>query len=323
MTSAILWCALGLGALVGGAELLLRGGLHLAALARIPPILLGLTVVAVGTSTPELAVGIEAALLGTDALAVGNIAGTNTFNILFILGLSALMAPLALDPRTIRYDLPAMTVAAVALLAMCRDGQLSRLDGAIMVAGGVAYTAAIVHGARRTQQQQEIASFAQKQAVDGDRMRRVLASLAQLVGGIAVIVVGAGWLVAGATDLAQLLGVSDALIGLTVVAIGTSSPELATTIVSTLRGERAIAVGNLIGSGVYNIAFILGVTVLVPAGGVAVEPTLLRVDLPVMVAAALACIPVFASGRTVTRTEGALFVGAYLAYFAYLLLVRG
>jgi len=322
MTAAVLWCALGLAALVAGAELLLRGGLHLAALARIPPILLGLTVVAVGTSTPELAVGIEAALLGTDALVVGNIAGTNTFNILFILGLSALMAPLALSPRTLRYDLPAMAVAAFALLVMCWDGRLSRFEGAVMVAGGLAYTAAIIHGARRAQQA-EIVGFAQKQKIEGKRTRRVLVSLGQLAGGIAVIVFGADWLVAGATDLARLLGVSDALIGLTVVAVGTSSPELATTIVSTLRGERGIAVGNLIGSGVYNIAFILGATVLVPAGGLAVEAALLRVDLPVMVATALACIAVFASGRTMTRAEGALFVGAYIVYFVYLVLVRG
>ena len=320
--TAVLWCILGLGALIGGAELLLNGGLRLAGLARIPPILLGLTVVAVGTSTPELAVGIDAALMGSGSLAVGNIAGTNTFNILFILGLSALMLPLPLDARTVRYDVPAMVIAALMLLAMAWDGLLSRLDGAIMVAAGIAYTAAIVYGARQ-EQQQEIAGFAGKYTTDQAKLRRALFSLVQLLVGIAIIVVGADWLVMGATDLARLLGVSDALIGLTVVAIGTSAPELVTTVMSTLRNERAIAIGNLIGSSVYNILFILGVTVLVPAQGVPVEPLLMYVDLPVMAATALVCIPVFLTGRRVTRAEGALFVGAYIAYMTYLVLVRG
>lgn len=320
---AVAWCLAGLVALVAGSELLVRAGSRLAALVGIPPILIGLTVVAIGTSTPELAVGIEAALQGSGSLAMGNIAGTNTFNILFILGLSAMLAPLALEMRTIRFDLPVMTGAAVALLAISWDGVLTRMEGAALLGAALVYTAAIIYSAKRESRAIK-AEFAAEYAVPANgAKRKVATNFAMLVIGIAVVVVGADWLVAGAVDLARMLGVSDAFIGLTVVAIGTSSPELVTTVVSTLRQERDIAVGNLIGSSVYNILFILGVTALVPSTGISVEPALIQVDLPVMTAAALVCVPVFLSGRRITRAEGALFVGAYAAYLLYLVVLRG
>ncbi len=322
--SALAWCLLGLCLLVAGAEMVVRAGSRLAALVGVPPILIGLTVVAVGTSTPELAVGIEAALKGNGSLAVGNIAGTNSFNILFILGLSALLMPLSLDMRTLRFDLPVMTAAALGLLAMAWDGVLTRMEGMVLVLAGVAYTGAIVREARR-ESRAVIAAFSKEYPVppvNGHR-RKAGASLAILLAGIAVVVVGAEWLVHGAVDLARMMGVSDAFIGLTVVAIGTSSPELVTTVVSTLRQERDIAVGNLLGSSVYNILFILGVTALAPAAGIPVEPALVRIDIPVMGAAALACVPVFLSGRRVTSAEGAAFVAAYFAYLAYLVVARG
>jgi cation:H+ antiporter len=320
---ALAWCLAGLAALVAGSELLVRAGSRLAALVGIPPILIGLTVVAIGTSTPELAVGIEAALQGSGSLAMGNIAGTNTFNILFILGLSALLAPLALEMRTLRVDLPVMIAAAVALMAMSWDGLLTRMEGAVLAGAALVYTVVIVRGAKRESRRVK-AEFAAEYAVAANgTKRKAAASFAVLVIGIAVIVAGADWLVAGAVDLAGMLGVSDAFIGLTVVAIGTSSPELVTTIVSTLRQERDIAIGNLLGSSVYNILFILGVTALVPSAGISVEPMLIQIDLPVMTAAALVCVPVFVSGRRITRMEGALFVGAYVTYLLYLIVSRG
>ncbi len=321
---AVAWCLFGLVALVAGSELLVRGGTRFAALLGVPPILIGLTIVSIGTSMPELAVGIEAALQGSGSLAVGNIAGTNTFNILFILGLSALLAPLTLEMRTLRFDLPMMTAAALALVAMAWDGVLTRMEGAFLVAAGVAYTVGVVSAARREGRAVK-ADFAREYGVAPKRPsgRGIALSFAALVAGIAVIVVGAEWLVDGAIDLARMMGVSDAFIGLTVVAIGTSAPELVTTVVSTLRQERDIAVGNLIGSSVYNILIILGVTVLVPSSGIAVEANLIRVDLPVMGMAALVCAPVFLSGRRVSRIEGAAFVAAYLAYMTYLITARG
>ena len=317
------WFVLGLAVLIVGAELVVRGGSRFAARLGVPPILIGLTVVSVGTSMPELAVGIDAALQGSPALAVGNIAGTNTVNLLLILGLSALLKPLALQMQTLRFDLPAMIAAAFALMTMAWDGVLTRIEGGVLVAAAIAYTIAIVYWARRESRVVKAAFTEEYAAPRSPHPRRDTAwNLAALVGGIAVLLVGADWLVDGAVEMAQILGVSDALIGLTVVAIGTSSPELVTTVVSTLRQERDIAIGNLLGSSVYNIALILGVTCLVPAAGIAVEPALVRVDIPVMIAATVACIPVFWSGRSVSRLEGGLFVGAYLAYLAYLVIAR-
>ncbi len=314
---------IGLVTLTVGAELLTRGGARLAALVGIPPIIIGLTIVALGTSTPELAVGIEAALEGSGSLAVGNIAGTNTFNILFILGISALLLPLDLDIRAVRFDLPVMTAAAVTLMLMASDGLLTRTEGAVLVAAAVVYTFGIIRSTRRESRAVK-AEFAgeYRLAPTPHPMRDVASSFAVLMVGIAIVVVGAKWLVDGAVDLARMLGVSDAFIGLTVVAIGTSSPEFVTTVVSTLRQQRDIAVGNLIGSSTYNILFILGATAIVPPDGIAIGPGLVRIDIPIMALVTLACVPVFLSGHRVTRWEGGLFVAAYLTYLTYVILVH-
>ncbi len=320
---AAIWCIFGFAGLIVGAEILIRSGTRLAALIGIPPILIGLTVVSIGTSMPELAVGIDAALVGSGALAVGNIAGTNTFNILFILGLSALLLPLSLELRTIRIDLPVMIAAAVALVVMAWDGLLTRTDGAILFAAALVYTAVIMHGARRANRG-DMAEYAKEYGIaPGEHAGRQVASHAALLGlSIVVIVIGADWLVAGAIDLARMLGVSEGFIGLTVVAIGTSSPELVTTVVSTLRRARDIAIGNLLGSSTYNILFILGATAVVPATGIEVAPALTHIDIPIMALVTLVCVPIFLRGHRVTRLEGGLFVAAYLAYLTYLLVAR-
>lgn len=317
-------CAAGLVALLLGAEFITRGGGALAAQLGIPPIVIGLTVVAVGTSAPELAVGIEAVLQGADTLAVGNIAGTNTVNLLLILGLSALILPLPLHLQTVRLDLPVMIAAALAMAVMAWDGVITRMEGAILIGAGVLYTGAVVLAALRERQAIR-AEFAEEYADPTPGENTALESLGSfvaLVAGIVVIVVGADWLVRGGTDLARLWGVSDAFIGLTIVAIGTSAPELATTIISTIKKERDIAVGNLLGSSVYNIVFILGATCLVSADGVAVSSELIRIDIPVMAAAAFVCAPVFLSGQRISRIEGGCFVAAYCVYLAYLIIAR-
>ncbi|MCX8997425.1 calcium/sodium antiporter [Rhizobiaceae bacterium BDR2-2] len=321
MTAAVIWCALGLAALVAGAEMLVRGGSTLARQLGISPLTIGLTVVAIGTSTPELAVGIEAAFDGEGGLVVGNIAGTNTFNLLFILGLTALFRPLTLEPASLRLDLPAMVLAALAFWISAADGFLSRVEGALLLTCGLAYTVLVVRGARTRTVAVETALPVLPRRVQTIR-RAGLVNVIAMIAGIAIIIAGADWLVDGATDLARRLNVSEALIGLTIVAIGTSSPELVTTIVSTLRNERDIAVGNLLGSGVYNILIILGLTMLVPGSPIPVEETLIRVDIPVMAVATLLCVPVFLSGRRISRIEGGAFLTCYAAYFAYLLLVR-
>jgi cation:H+ antiporter len=324
MFADILWFAAGLGTLIVGAEVMVRGGTKLAARLGISPIIVGLTVVSIGTSMPELAVGIVSAADGSGALAVGNIAGTNVVNLLLILGLSAWMVPLALQARTIRLELPLMAAAAVLLWILAADGVMSRMDGVILVAVALGYTVAVIWSARREPGAiaDEFADMfpEQRAAVSTAVARRqALREVTMLVGGIVLVVIGADWLVDGAVGMARQFGVSDALIGLTVVAIGTSAPELVTTVMSTLRGDRDIAIGNLVGSSIYNIALILGVTCLVPAGGLALPSSLVNIDLPIMVIVALACIPIFMTGRRVSRGEGGAMVFTYVAYLVFLL----
>lgn len=320
---ASVWLLLGLTLLVTGAELLVRGGSRVAAHLGIRPIVIGLTVVSIGTSTPEFAVGIEAARRGAGALAVGNIAGTNIVNILLILGMSALLKPLALERLTLRFDLPLMVVASLALLVMSLDAILTRLEGAVLVLAAALFTVALVAWSRQESRKVRAEYRSQYGASRSQhRIGEVARAALMLVGGIAIVVLGSDWLVRGAVDLAQLIGVSEAFIGLTIVAIGTSMPELATTAIGTLHGDRDIAIGNLLGSSIYNVFAILGVTCLVPAAGIELGPDLIRVDIPVMAAVALISIPTFVSGRTVSRAEGGLFVTAYFIYLAYLLLTR-
>lgn len=321
MTLAIVWIFVGLTALIAGAELLVRSGSALAARLGISPLLIGLTVVALGTSTPELAIGIDAAIQGNGALAVGNIAGTNTVNILLILGLSAALRPLAIQMQTLRLELPVMVVASATLLAFAWDGMLSRLEGLLLVTMGMAFTFALIRVARRENIKIKL-EFAREYGPRRLANRQAATETLMLAAGLVIIVTGADWLVKGAVDLAHLWNVSDAFIGLTIVAVGTSAPELVTMIISTIRDERDIAIGNLIGSSVYNILVILGVVCLVPAAGVEVSSELIRIDIPIMLGVALLCIPVFVSRRKISRFEGGLFVSAYATYLGYLIIER-
>lgn len=311
------WFLAGLMALIFGAEFMVRGGAEVAARLGISPIVIGLTVVSIGTSLPELAVGVVAVQEGSGALAVGNIAGTNVVNLLLILGMSALLVPLRMAARTLRFELPVMAGVAVLMLVLSLDGVLSRVDGIILVAGALAYTVALIRTTRR--ETAAVVHEYDEEYPHGEvavRSRTPL-HVGMMLGGIAVVVIGADWLVDGAVGMARGFGVSDALIGLTVVAIGTSAPELVTTVVSTLRGDRDIAIGNLIGSSIYNILLILGITCLVPAGGLLLPDSLVRIDIPIMVAVAVVCIPIFLSGRRVSRLEGGFMVAAYLVYLAF------
>ncbi|HEY6801371.1 MAG TPA: calcium/sodium antiporter [Agromyces sp.] len=320
---AVLLFLVGVVAVIGGAELVVRGGARVAARLGISPLVIGLTVVAIGTSAPELAVGIDAALRGNGALALGNIAGTNTVNLLFIFGLVAVIRPLPLTRQTIRVDLPFMIAAAVALFVMGLDGKLTTTEGIILIAGAVVFTTLTVLNARRQSVVVREEYAAEYGTTKSSRPKLdLLVNVMLLIAGIVIIVIGADWLVDGAVELAAQFGVSDAFIGLTVVAIGTSAPEIVTAIVATIRNERDIAVGNLLGSSVYNILVILGVTAVVPEGDIPVPTELAFVDIPVMLAATLACIPVFLTRRLVTRLEGAIFMSAYAAYLAYLIIAR-
>ena len=319
-----MWSALrilaGLAGLLVGAELLVRGATALASRLGIRPIVIGLTVVSLGTSLPELAIGIDAARQASPGLAVGNIVGTNLVNILFILGLSALIRPIIFERLTLRFDLPAMTAASLALWLLARDGTLSRVDGIVLCLAGVAYTAGIIWTSR--QEPEPVPSEQASKPVAapaGGRPRPMLHALA-LVAGIAIIIVGAELLVDGSIEVARSLEVSEAIIGLTVVAIGTSAPELVTTLVSTVRGDRDIAIGNLLGSSVYNIALILGITILVAPSALVIPPEVVAGDLLLLAVVAVITVPVLLSGQRMTRGEGGAFVAAYVGYLLWLIL---
>ena len=316
---AALWIILGLAGLVVGAELIVRHGAKLAARLGVPSIIVGLTIVSLGTSAPELAVGIDAVRSGAGSLALGNIAGTNVANLLLILGLSAAIRPLSIQRQTIRIDLPGMAIASLLLLALSLDGQLTVLDGMVLLAVPLAYIALLIRTARRDPPQ----VGAEYESEFSDRpphpAGEVVLRLVLVVTGIALVVLGADWLVRGSVDAAQALGVPDSLIGLTIIALGTSAPELATTVVATVRGDPDIAIGNLIGSSTFNLTAILGTSLLFAHQPVVLDPELLWFGLPVMVAVALICIPVFISGRVVSRLEGGLLVTGYLAYLTYLI----
>jgi cation:H+ antiporter len=313
----------GLVVILLGAEVLVRSAAAVAAMLGVSPIVIGLTVVSVGTSAPELAVGLTAVAEGNGALAVGNIAGTNTLNILFILGLSAAIRALPIRMRSLRLDVPVMIGSAVALMIMSLDGVLSATEGALLLLAAILYTALIVRESRResaAMKREFKQEFGARTALD--KHMRFGWHGALLVGGMGLTVLGADLLVAGAVNIARANGVSDAFIGLTIVAIGTSAPELATTLLGTLRNDRDVAIGNLIGSSVYNILVILGLTMLAAPSGIEVRPDLIWIDLPLAAIAAAVCLPVFRSGNRVSRIEGAIFVAAYLTYLTALVTLR-
>ncbi|GAA1905622.1 calcium/sodium antiporter [Nocardioides lentus] len=316
----------GLVLLVVGAELVVRTGSALAGRWGISPFLVGVTIVSVGTSLPELGVGVNAALSGTAGLAVGNIVGTNLVNLLLVLGLAALLVPVDVDGRTLRIDLPAMIGAAVLLLVLCLDRELSTLDGVWLTAYGALYLAVVVVpivapglvGPRVAALAGSAPGETEAPAAPADGSSSGRQVLLLLVG-LLVVVVGSELLVGGAVDVAEALGASDVLIGLTVVAIGTSAPELVTTVVGTITGERDLAIGNLVGSSIVNVALVLGPTVLIAPGRITVPAEILAVDLVLLVVVSLVAVPLLVSGRRLSRAEGGAFVAVYLGYLAYLL----
>jgi cation:H+ antiporter len=309
--------ALGLALLVAGAELLVRGASVLATRMGVSPLVVGLTVVAFGTSSPELAVSLSAVANDQPGLVLGNAIGSNIFNALCILGLSAMVSPLIVSQKLIRVDVPIMIAASLALWLMLRDTTLGRADGIILVAGIFAYTVFAIRTSRR---ESKAVADEYAQAAPQPTKHSITVSIILITVGLGACVLGARWLVSGAVSVATKLGVSELVIGLTIVAAGTSLPELATSIVAAVRGQRDIAVGNVIGSNIFNILGILGLAGAVAPTGLPAEPSLLAFDLPVMLAVAVACLPIAFTGFRINRAEGALFFGAYVAYIAFIAL---
>ena len=311
----------GLAALVVGADLLVRGASRLALSFGISPLVVGLTIVAFGTSAPEMAVSTGAVLNGQTGLAMGNVVGSNIFNVLFILGLSALIAPLVVNIQLIRQEVPIMVGASLLLLALGLDGKLSMLDGGLLFTLLLGYTVFLVVQSRReTQAAQDEYAAEVRPAEAGAWDDRLVVQLALIGAGLAALVFGSDFLVQASVNFAKALGVSDLVIGLTIVAAGTSMPEVATSLAAALKGERDIAVGNVVGSNLFNLLSIGGLAALVTPGGLEVAASLVRFDLPVMVAVAFACLPIFATGHRIARWEGALFVAYYAAYTTFLIL---
>ena len=308
----------GLVALVAGADLLVRGASRLALSFGISPLVVGLTIVAFGTSAPEMAVSAGAVLNGQTGLAMGNVVGSNIFNVLFILGLSALITPLVVHVQLIRQEVPIMIGASLLVLVLALDGTLGLFDGALLFGLLLAYTSFLVVQSRRESRGAQAEFDAEIQPARPDAWdARLPVQLALIAAGLALLVFGSDWLVSAAVVFAQSLGVSDLVIGLTIVAAGTSMPEVATSIMAALKGERDIAVGNVVGSSTFNLLGCLGLSGvlagLVPGSpGLTVAPSLLAV--------ALACLPIFLSGREIARWEGAVFLGYYVAYMAYVVL---
>jgi cation:H+ antiporter len=312
----------GLAALVAGSSLLVRGASKLALSFGISPLVVGLTIVAFGTSAPEVAVSVGAVLDGKTDIALGNVVGSNIFNVLFILGISALITPLVVNIQLIRQEVPIMIGASALLLALGLDGTLTLLDGALLFGLLVAYTVFLVVQSRReTREAQAEMSAEFAPARPGAWDASLPAQIALIAAGLVLLVLGSEWLVTASVAFAKAMGVSDLIIGLTIVAAGTSMPEVATSIAAALKGERDIAVGNVIGSNTFNILGCLGLSSLVSGDlGLVVSASVLAFDIWIMLAVALACLPVFLTGREIARWEGAVFLGYYAAYVAYLVL---
>ena len=307
----------GLVILVGGAELLVRGATHLPASFGMSPLVIGLTIVAFGTSSPELAVSLNAAWSSQSAVVIGNAIGSNTFNILVIIGLSALIVPLAVHQQIIRVDVPVMIGVGLALWWMLSDRLLQRYEAALLAVGRIAYTAAVV---RLSKAEPEVVKVEYDQAFHTTNVKRARwRSAALIAGGLALCVLGSRWMVDGATRIAVALALSERVIGLTIIAAGTSLPEVATSIVAAVRGQRDIAVGNVIGSNIFNMLGILGIVGVSSPGLIVVPRGIVGFDLPVMLGASIICVPIFLTGFTIGRREGAVFFLAYAGYLVYLL----
>ena len=312
MLSSVLSIIGGFILLAGAAEALVYGASSLARRLGLSPLVIGLTVVSIGTSLPELLVSLEAALTGSGDLALGNVVGSNIGNIALILGVAALVRPIVVQAQVVRIEVPVLVVVSAGCVGLMADGSLGRIDGALLLAGIVAYVAYTLHAAQRT------GTAVRAEFDEGvPKAHSLFADLGMLVVGLGGLVGGAHLLVEGAVAIAETFGVGPIVIGLTIVAVGTSLPELATSVVAAYRGRGDIAVGNAVGSSIFNLLGILGATVLVQPLS---TQTLGWVETGVMLGTAVVIFPFFRTGWTLSRAEGAVLVVGYLAYLAFLLI---
>ena len=316
---------LGLTGLLVGGELLVRGASELATAARISPLIIGITVVSFGTSTPELAVTVQAAHTGSPGLAIGNVVGSNIANVLLILGAAALVTPLAVESRIVRVDVPMIFAASLGLWLLSLDGSLGHWDGALLFAVLVVYLIwSVQQGkgeAEEVRQDYTGTIKSDDSKAHGPALARPAAQLIRqgllILGGLILLVIAARAMVTGASEIARAYGVSELVIGLTVVAIGTSLPEFVASVVASSRGQGDIAVGNVVGSNLFNILAVIGIGAMVAPDGIPVSRDAIRLDIPIMIAVTLACLPLFFTGCRISRTEGGVLLGYFVAYTAY------
>lgn len=312
------WFVLGLVLLVGGAEILVRGAKNISLMLGISPLIVGLTVVAFGTSAPEVAVSVKAALEGNADIGVGNVIGSNISNILLVLGLSAAVAPIVVSRKLIRLDVPIMVAVSLLAYGFSLNGNLGNVEAFIMLGMLFGYIVfLIIHERKEKAILKELGEEIPKIAMSA---KSWVLNLAFVAGGLYLLVLGSDFLVDSAVKLARIWGISELIIGLTIVSVGTSLPELATSVVASFKGERNMAVGNIVGSNIFNLLLVLGATALVSPLGIDVSVNAINFDFPVMIAVSVACLPIFARGYSIKRWEGILFVGYYAAYVIYLVM---
>ncbi|MGV3485209.1 MAG: calcium/sodium antiporter [Planctomycetaceae bacterium] len=317
----IAWFVVGLVLMIYGADLLVRGASRLALMVGVSPLVVGLTVVAFGTSAPEFAVSFKAAYADQASLCLGNVVGSNIFNVLFILGISSIVVPLVVAPQLIRFDLPLLIGISLLTLLLGIDGRYSRLDGALLFGGLIAYTGGQVYASRKKRVVQSAEDLEVAHGPAGRSKALQLAiDLGLIVLGLTLLVLGANWLVDTSVKFARWLEVSELVIGLTIVAVGTSLPEVATSIVASIKGERDIAVGNVIGSNLFNLLGVLGLAAVVARSGLEASSEAIHFDIPVMIAVVFLALPIFWTARMVSRGEGMVLLGYYIAYTIYLIL---
>ncbi|MCX7077845.1 MAG: calcium/sodium antiporter [Pseudomonas sp.] len=299
----------GLVLLIAGAELLVRAAVRLAARLKVRPLIIGLTIVAFGSSAPQMAVSLQATLSENTDIAVGSVIGSSIFNVLVTLGLSALIIPLRVSRQLVRLDIPLMIGASLLVFVLAYNEELTPLDGLVLLTALVLYLGLLLRQSRHSARPQQNHDDATAKA-----RAPWLRSLVIMLCGLALLAFAGHLLLGAAVEVATNLGLSERIIGLTIIAVSTSLPELATSLIAAVRGQRDIAVGNVIGSNLFNLLGVLGITALVAPTPLSVSPNALDFDLPVMLGVAVLCLPVFYSGYRITRAEGLLFLSLYLAY---------
>jgi len=320
MSTLVLHFLGGLIILIIGADILVRGATHLAAAFGVSPLVIGLTIVAIGTASPEIAVSLKAAAVGQGDLTLGNVLGSNIFNILFILGITSMVAPIVIAEQLIRKDAPIMLGVSLVTFVLAQDGKLSSVDGLILTIGLIAYTIFAMKQSRKESMSVQ-AEYAQEFAPKVPyTTRNIVIHILFIVVGLGLLVLGSNWLVESASQIAKSLGVSELVIGLTIVAIGTSLPEVATSVMAVLKKESDIAVGNAVGSNIFNLLGVLGIGAFFSPAGITVSEQVLGFDFLVMIFVALVTLPIFYIDNRISRMEGGLLLVYYSLYIGYIIL---